>query len=86
MAKFLYKANYTKAGLEGLLREGGSSRVKAIQMVAESMGGTVESMYWALSSSETLRPKACVSIASASVSVEPRDAKSVSSIIGAVFL
>ena len=47
MPKFLYKANYTKAGLEGLLREGGSSRAKAIQMVAESMGGTVESMYWA---------------------------------------
>ena len=47
MPKYLYKANYTKAGLEGLLREGGSSRAKAIQMVAESMGGTVESMYWA---------------------------------------
>ena len=47
MPKFLYKANYTKDGLAGLLREGGSSRAKAIQMVAESMGGTVESIYWA---------------------------------------
>ncbi len=47
MPKYLYKANYTKEGLAGLVREGASSRTKAIHMVAESMGGTVESIYWA---------------------------------------
>lgn len=47
MTKFLFKANYTKDGLAGLMREGGSSRVKAIDMLAESVGGRVESMYWA---------------------------------------
>ena len=29
------------------MREGGSGRAKAIAMVAESVGGTMESIYWA---------------------------------------
>jgi uncharacterized protein with GYD domain len=47
MPKFLYKANYTKDGLAGLLRDGGSGRAKAIDMLADSVGGRVESIYWA---------------------------------------
>ncbi len=47
MPKFLFTATYNKPGIEGLMREGGSARAKAIQMVAESTGGTLESLYWA---------------------------------------
>ena len=47
MPKYLFKASYTKEGIAGLLREGGSSRTKAIEAVADSVGGTVESIYWA---------------------------------------
>ena len=47
MPKYLFKASYTKEGIGGLLREGGSSRTKAIEAVADSVGGTVESIYWA---------------------------------------
>ncbi len=47
MPKYLYKANYTKDGLAGLLREGGSGRAKAIATLADSVGGTLESIHWA---------------------------------------
>lgn len=48
MPKFLVRASYTQAGISGVLREGGSSRVKAIQTLVGSAGGAVESIYWAL--------------------------------------
>ena len=47
MPKFLFTASYTKDGIAGILREGGSSREKAIQTLVDSVGGTVETMYWA---------------------------------------
>jgi len=47
MAKFLYQASYTDTGLEGLLKEGGSSRRKAVEQTARSLGGTVEAFYYA---------------------------------------
>jgi uncharacterized protein with GYD domain len=47
MAKYLFQAAYTDAGLEGLLKEGGSSRRKAVDQAAASMGGTVEAFYYA---------------------------------------
>ncbi|HTY72435.1 MAG TPA: GYD domain-containing protein [Actinomycetes bacterium] len=48
MPKFLFTASYTKEGISGVLREGGSSRAKAIQALADSVNGTIETMYWAL--------------------------------------
>ena len=47
MPKYLIRANYTKAGLKGLLKEGGSSRRKAVEQAAQSLGGTVEAFYYA---------------------------------------
>jgi uncharacterized protein with GYD domain len=47
MPKFLFQASYTKDGIAGVLREGGSSRAKAIDTLAASVGGTIESAYWA---------------------------------------
>ena len=48
MPKFLIRASYTAAGAAGVLKEGGSGRAKAIEALAKSVGGSVESMYWAL--------------------------------------
>ncbi len=48
MPKFLIRANYTATGAAGLLKDGGTARVKAITALVESGGGTVESMYWAM--------------------------------------
>jgi uncharacterized protein with GYD domain len=48
MPKFLVRASYTQSGIAGVLREGGSSRVKAIQELAASVGGSADAIYWAL--------------------------------------
>lgn len=48
MPKFMVAANYSKEALAGILRDGGSSRTKVVQAMAESVGGRLESIYWAL--------------------------------------
>jgi uncharacterized protein with GYD domain len=47
MAKYLFRASYSAAGAAGILKEGGSSRAKAVEALARSVGGSIESMYWA---------------------------------------
>jgi len=47
MPKYLVSANYTSEGLKGLLKEGGSSRQAVVEKLAGSLGGRVESMYYA---------------------------------------
>lgn len=47
MPKYLFRASYTAAGAAGLLKEGGSARAKAVEALAKSVGGSVDSMYWA---------------------------------------
>jgi uncharacterized protein with GYD domain len=47
MPKYLVQANYVGEGIKGLLREGGSSRRAAIEKLFESVGGRVETMYYA---------------------------------------
>ena len=48
MPKYLIQANYTASGAVGLLKEGGTSRVKAITALVESGGGSVEAVYWVM--------------------------------------
>jgi uncharacterized protein with GYD domain len=47
MPKYLFHASYTEEGLKGLLKEGGSSRMKAVQQTLETMGGSLEAFYYA---------------------------------------
>lgn len=47
MAKYLLKANYTVDGLQGLLKEGGTGRREAINKAITSVGGKLESLYYA---------------------------------------
>jgi len=47
MPKYLVQASYVGEGLKGLLKEGGSSRKKAVETVIKGMGGTLESFYYA---------------------------------------
>ena len=47
MPKYLVRANYTQSGLRGLLAEGGTGRKRAVSELIASVGGTVESMYFA---------------------------------------
>jgi uncharacterized protein with GYD domain len=47
MAKYLFQASYTQAGLQGLMKEGGSSRRDAVKQTVEALGGTLEAFYYA---------------------------------------
>jgi uncharacterized protein with GYD domain len=47
MPKYMFRASYTAAGAAGVLKEGGSARAKAVEAMVKSVGGKVESMYWA---------------------------------------
>ena len=47
MPKFLIEASYTQDGVKGLQTEGGSSRRDAVAEVADSVGGRLESFYFA---------------------------------------
>ena len=47
MPKYLVSANYAGEGIKGLLKEGGSARQAAVEKLVGSLGGSVESMYYA---------------------------------------
>ena len=47
MAKYLYTGSYSVAGIKGVIGEGGTSRRGAVEKLAQSVGGSVESFYWA---------------------------------------
>ena len=47
MPKFLFEANYTSQGSQGLLKEGGTSRRRVFEDLAKEQGGTLESFYYA---------------------------------------
>jgi uncharacterized protein with GYD domain len=48
MAKYLLRGNYVGEGIKGLMKEGGSSRRAAIRAAVESVGGKLDSVYYAL--------------------------------------
>ena len=48
MPKYLFHANYTGEGMKGLLKEGGTRRFDAVEELFDSLGGFVESFYFAL--------------------------------------
>ena len=47
MPRYLVNATYTHQGINGLLREGGTSRKAAVEKAVESLGGSVEAFYYA---------------------------------------
>lgn len=47
MPKYLFHGSYTAAGAAGVLKDGGSGRAAAVTALAQSVGGTIEAMYWA---------------------------------------
>lgn len=47
MSKYLVQVNYIGEGIKGLLKEGGTSRQAVVEKLVESMGGSLESMYFA---------------------------------------
>lgn len=46
MGHYLFRASYTREGLQGLLKEGAASRRKVIEDLFASLGGKLDHMYW----------------------------------------
>jgi len=53
MPKFLIQASYSAEGARGLIEEGASARRKVIQQAVKSVGGKIESVYWAFGDVDT---------------------------------
>lgn len=47
MPKYLIKASLTPEGARGTLKEGGTSRRAQVEKTIQSLGGTVEAVYYA---------------------------------------
>jgi uncharacterized protein with GYD domain len=47
VSHYLFRAHYSQAGIQGVLKEGAASRIKAVSDLAASVGGRVETAYWA---------------------------------------
>jgi uncharacterized protein with GYD domain len=47
VGKYLFRANYVGDGVKGLLAEGGSKRRDASRAAIESVGGSLDCMYYA---------------------------------------
>ncbi len=47
MGKYLFHGSFTADGLRGIIKEGGTARTKAVRTLAESVGGSLESYYFA---------------------------------------
>jgi uncharacterized protein with GYD domain len=54
LAKFLIRGSYTAEGTKGLIKEGGSGRRAAVQKALEGLGGTLDSMYYALGAEDVI--------------------------------
>jgi uncharacterized protein with GYD domain len=48
MAKYLVRASYTAEGARGLMKDGGSKRVAALETVLKSVGAKLDAFYFAL--------------------------------------
>ena len=47
MAKYLFQVSYTADGIKTLLRDGGSKRRRVAENLIKSVGGKIESYYYA---------------------------------------
>ena len=47
MPKYMIRASYTVEGVKGLLKDGGTARMKAVETAVRGVGGKVEGFYFA---------------------------------------
>ncbi len=52
MAKYLLKVSYSSEGIKGVMKEGGTARVAAIEQLLAGLGGSLESFYFAFGSDD----------------------------------
>ncbi|MGA8295653.1 MAG: GYD domain-containing protein, partial [Acidimicrobiales bacterium] len=54
MPKYLVQASYVGDGVQGLRKEGGSARRAAVEKACVSVGGTLESFYFAFGETDVV--------------------------------
>jgi uncharacterized protein with GYD domain len=54
MSKYLFEANYVADGIKGLMREGGTKRRDAVVEALKSVGGSLESFYYAFGETDVV--------------------------------
>ncbi len=54
MPKYFIQGRYTSEGVKGLMAEGGTARLAAGTAACESVGGTVESFYFAYGDTDVI--------------------------------
>src|SRR3954454_19801993 len=54
MPKYLMEVSYTAEGAKGVLKDGGTKRQEAARAAVSSVGGTLESMYFAFGDCDVL--------------------------------
>ena len=54
MPRYLVTGSYTADGIKGVLKEGGSSRRKAVEDAVKAMGGKLEAFYFALGEDDVI--------------------------------
>ena len=47
MPHYMFRARYSREGLQGVLKEGAASRSRVVRELFSSLGGSAETMYWA---------------------------------------
>jgi uncharacterized protein with GYD domain len=52
MPKYMLKVSYEAEGVRGVVKEGGTARMNAARALIESLGGSMESFYFALGSAD----------------------------------
>ena len=52
MPKYLLQVSYTAEGVKGVVKDGGSKRREAARALVESLGGKLETLYFAFGSTD----------------------------------
>jgi uncharacterized protein with GYD domain len=52
MPHYMFRASYSQAGLQGLVKEGAASRTAVVRKLCESGGGRLVANYWAFGSDD----------------------------------
>ncbi len=54
MPFYMFRASYTQQGIQGVIKEGAASRRAAVEALAASVGGRIDSAYWAFGDDDFL--------------------------------
>jgi uncharacterized protein with GYD domain len=54
MPKYLLEISYTADGAKGVLKDGGTKRQEAARVAIQSVGGTLETMYFAFGDADVI--------------------------------